>query len=139
MPLKDCQFIKISPDDIFRPALPIRIINPHTNKSFFSYGIIDTGADECAIPAEIASILGHKLDAGIKKDISTGNGITAAYSHTTKFEVFHSNTLDLALTINNTPVDFLPNLHVILIGVKNFLGNYVLNIDYPRERFSIFN
>jgi len=139
MPLKDCTFIKISPDDILRPALPIRIINPHTNKSFFSYGIIDTGADECAIPAEVASILGHRLDAGKRKDISTGNGITAAYSHTTKFEVYHPNSLKLALIINNTPVDFLPNLHVILIGVKNFLSNYILKIDYPEKRFSIFS
>ncbi|HBM15365.1 MAG TPA: hypothetical protein DD381_03335 [Lentisphaeria bacterium] len=106
MPLKDCSFIRINPDDILRPALPIKIINPHTGKSFISYGIIDTGADECAIPADIAFILGHKLEEGNKKEISTGNCITAAYSHTTKFEVYHPDTLNLALTINDTPIDF---------------------------------
>ena len=42
--------------------LPIRIVNSHDPSKFYStYGIIDTGADECAIPAAIAPILGHDL------------------------------------------------------------------------------
>ena len=50
MPLKDCPFSKLSGADIPRPILPIKIINPHTGLSYTTFGIIDTGADECAVP-----------------------------------------------------------------------------------------
>jgi len=31
----------------------------------------------------------------------------------------------------------MPNLGIVLLGVNNFLGNFVLNIDYPQKVFSI--
>ena len=139
MPIRDCPFIQLSPQDIPRPILPIKIINPHTGDEFTTYGIIDTGADECAIPAGIASIVGHNLQAGTTKSIKTGNGVTTAYAHTTKFEIFHPVTSALAYTIPDTPIDFLPNLHVVLLGVKNFLSRFILEVDYPRKVFSIRN
>ena len=109
MPIENCPFT-VCNGDVFRPLLPIRILNPHTNMSFQSYGLIDTGADECAIPAGYAPILGHNLQAGNVKHINTGNGITIAYSHTIKFELFHPVTHNLLFTLPDTPIDFLPNL-----------------------------
>lgn len=137
MPIRDCPFIQLNPQDIPRPILPIRIVNPHTGNEFSTYGIIDTGADECAIPASIASILGHNLQTGTTKYINTGNGVTTAYAHTTIFEIFHPVTGELAYTIPDTPIDFLPNLHVVLVGVNSFLSKFILEIDYPRQVFSI--
>ena len=137
MPLKDCPFLKLSKEDIPRPLLPINIINPHTGLSYATFGIIDTGADECAIPAGIASILGHNLQAGPVKTIGTGNGETIAFAHTTKFEIYHPLSFKLAYTIQDTPIDFMPNLHVILLGVNSFLNEFILNIDYPRNVFSV--
>ena len=137
MPLKDCPFLKLSKEDIPRPLLPINIINPHTGLSYATFGIIDTGADECAIPAGIASILGHNLQAGSVKTIGTGNGETIAFAHTTKFEIYDPLSFKLAYTILDTPIDFMPNLHVVLLGVNSFLSKFVLNIDYPRKVFSI--
>ncbi|MBU2623722.1 MAG: hypothetical protein KKD92_15545 [Proteobacteria bacterium] len=43
----------------------------------------------------------------------------------------------LAYTIKDTPIDFMPNLHVLLLGVNSFLGKFILNIDYPGKIFSI--
>ncbi len=137
MPLRDCPFLDCGGQ--YRAVLPIRIINPHTGKHLNTLGIIDTGADECAIPAQMAPILGHNLQAGITKTISTGNGRTAAYSHTTRFEIFHPGTGQLAYTIDDTPIDFLPNLNVVLLGVNSFLSRFVLRIDYPNIIFSISN
>jgi len=65
---------------------------PHTGKAHRAVGIVDTGADECAMPAFVAKILGHNLSAGKTKQIKTGNGITNAYSHTTRLEIFHPTT-----------------------------------------------
>jgi hypothetical protein len=134
MPLRDCPFTLHN--GVYRPVLPISIVNPHTGMSHKTYGILDTGADECAVPASFAPLLGHNLQAGGTKTLLTGNGPTTAYTHTTRFEVFHPKG-GLAYTINDTPIDFMPNLHVVLLGVKSFLSRFILHIDYPRKVFSI--
>jgi hypothetical protein len=131
MPILNCPFTA------GRPFLPLRIINPHTGKAHRAVGIVDTGADECAVPAFVARILGHDLSAGKMKQIKTGNGITNAYSHTTRLEIFHPRTNQLLYTIMDTPIDFLPNLHVVLLGVNSFLSKFILSIDYPKKVFSI--
>ena len=136
MPLFDCPFT-LYQDGIYRPTLQIRIINPHTGMSQRTYGIIDTGADECAVPASYAGLLGHALKAGNQKNVSTGNGEAVAYTHTTKFEIFNPSTGRVAYTIQDAPIDFLENLHVILLGVHSFLSNFILRIDYPHKIFSI--
>jgi hypothetical protein len=136
MPLTDCPFT-LWADGIYRPTLQIRIINPHSGLSQRGYGIIDTGADECAVPASYANLLGHDLQAGRQKTVSTGNGETIAYAHTTKFEIFSPSTGQVVHTINDAPIDFMPNLHVILLGVHSFLSDFILRIDYPHKIFSI--
>ena len=130
MALINIPFTKLDPNDISRPWLQITIKNPHTNKSLRTSGMIDTGADEFALPASFAAILGHDLQAGQIKQINTGNGTTTAYSHITSIEIDD-------MVIKNVLIDFLPNLSTVLIGVKNFLGNFILTIDYPAQKFSL--
>ena len=94
------------------------------------HSLIDTGADECAFPASFAPLLGHNLQAGQLKKISTGNGITIAYSHTTRIIIEGFSTQDVL-------VDFMPNLNIPLLGVKSFLSNFILTVDYPNKQFSL--
>jgi predicted aspartyl protease len=101
-----------------------------------AYGLIDTGADECALPASYASLLGHNLQAGVERTIQTGNGSTTAYSHTTSITILNFQG-ESAITIDETLIDFMPNLHVVLLGVKNFLSRFILTINYPSQTFSI--
>lgn len=137
MPINDCPF-SVYFDGLYRPILPIKIINPHTQLGLRTWGIIDTGADECAIPASKAPLLGHKLQAGKSKTINTGNGETVAYTHTTTFEIYHPEAENKLLhKIENTPIDFLPNLNVVLLGVNSFLSKFILTVDYPQQKFSI--
>jgi len=136
MPVRDCPFSHFG-NGIYHPILGLKIINPHTGKYSQTFGFIDTGADECAIPAELATLLGHNLQAGKTKNVTTGNGVTVAYSHITKFELFHPVTGQLLHTVADTPIDFLPNLHVVLLGVNNFLSRFILHVDYPKKTFSI--
>ncbi len=35
------------------------------------------------------------------------------------------------------PFDFMPNLFTPLLGVRNFLNNFILTIDYPNKTFSL--
>jgi clan AA aspartic protease len=116
--------------DIARPYLPVTIINPENQKEINVYALVDTGADECALPASFASPLGHNLQSGQQKKINTGNGITIAYSQTVIVNAFNFST-------ENVLVDFMPNLHIPLLGVRSFLNNFTLKIDYPNKVFSI--
>jgi len=136
MPIRSCPFTNCG-NGIYRPALGVSIINPHTSKAFRTIGIIDTGADECAVPAALAPLLDHNLQLGNTKQVNTGNGVTAAYSHMTKFEIYHPATGEHLHTVPDTPIDFMPNLHVVLLGVNSFLSRFILHIDYPKKVFSI--
>ena len=106
MVLVDIPFLRFGKNDIARPWLPTTIVNPHSGKQADIYGLIDTGADECALPA------------------------TYAYAHTVQLKI-------KGLKTRRTLIDFLPNLQVPLLGMKNFLANFILTIDYPRSRFSL--
>lgn len=130
MLVKDYPFVKARSGDIARPYLPITIINPENQKEINVFALIDTGADECAFPSSFALPLEHNLQSGYQKKISTGNGVTIAYSHTVCIKTFDFMTEEVL-------IDFMPNLHIPLLGVKNFLGNFILNIDYPNKKFSI--
>ena len=143
MPIQNFPFLRPYTNDLKkRPWLPIIVHNPHKNQTIPTFGLIDTGADECAFPALYADMLGHNLTSGEPKQISTGNGQTTAYQHTCKVEVLDSNLLlenqqEIAYTIEETLIDFMPNLHCVLLGVGTFLSNFILTIDYPKEVFSI--
>ncbi|MFC1496046.1 hypothetical protein ACFL52_01375 [Candidatus Margulisiibacteriota bacterium] len=130
MDFSNIPFSKLTQNDSARPWLQIQIINPENNRRLKVLGLIDTGADECALPARYAPLLGHNLEKGVVKDINTGNGKTIAYSHTVKI-VFKDQL------IGETLVDFLPNLHIPLLGVKSFLNNFRLTVDYPEQLFSL--
>jgi len=123
-------FIKITSDSPARAILPVVLKDPATNQEMRTFGIIDTGADDCAFPASFALITGHNLGAGIVKEVNTGNGITIAYSHTISLEVD-------GYKIENILIDFMPNLFIPLLGVQNFLKNFVLTVDYPKQTFSL--
>lgn len=128
MPVRNYPFSATRPGDIARPYLPVTIINHDSGKHLKVFALIDTGADECALPATFATVLGHNLQAGQQRKINTGNGVTVAYSHTTRIVIEGFATQDVL-------IDFMLNLSVPLLGVKSFLGNFVLTIDYPNKTF----
>ena len=129
MLIQNYPFLIIRPGDTARPYLPVTIINPDSNKQIKVYALIDTGADECAFPASFAPLLGHNLLAGQPKKVSTGNGVTIAYSHITRIIIEEFSTQDVL-------IDFMPNLYFPLLGVRSFLGNFILTVDYPNKVFS---
>jgi predicted aspartyl protease len=130
MPVRNYPFSVIRPGDVARPYLPIAILNPNSGIRINVYALIDTGADECAFPASFAPLLGHDLQSGPEKRVTTGNGITIAYSHTNRIIVEGFSTQDVL-------IDFMPNLYTPLLGVKSFLSNFILKVDYPQKTYSL--
>jgi predicted aspartyl protease len=70
MPIRNYPFSITRPGDIARPYLPVTIINPDTQRQIRVFGLVDTGADECAFPASFAPILGHNLQAGQQRMVN---------------------------------------------------------------------
>ena len=130
MLVEDYPFTATRPGDMARPYLPVTIINPENGKQLNVFALLDTGADECAFPASFAAPLGHNLQAGYQKKVSTGNGITTAYAHTLCLETH-------GIKIESVLIDFMPNLNVVLLGVKSFLSNFVLTVNYKKSVFSL--
>ena len=130
MPIRNYPFSIARPGDIARPYLPITIINSSARKQLKVFALIDTGADECAFPASFAPLLGHNIQSGQQRKISTGNGITTAYSHTNRIEIEGFTTREVL-------IDFMSNLNIPLLGVRSFLNSFVLTIDYPNKTFSL--
>ncbi len=142
MPIKNHPFID-PVDGCLRPMLWVRVTNPHTHiQNPPVLAIVDTGADECALPAEIAFRLGHTLDAVPRKEVMTAGGKTWAYSHTSTIEVLDRlpdgrPANNVLYTIPNKTIDFTVGLKSFILGTKHFLDQFVLRIDYTQRIFSI--
>jgi len=119
-------FAATLPGEILRPLVPVKISNPETMQNIEVFALVDSGADECALPASFASILGHNLEKGEIRQVNTGNGVTTVYSHKTQIEM-----LDFSTGI--TVLDYMPNLSTPLLGVKSFLSQFILTLDFPEK------
>jgi len=141
MPIKDYPFTPVTPSHA-RPMLWIRVTNPHTNTKVVMQALLDTGADSCAFPADTAEQLGHNLRSAPATVVFTASGQTEAFAHTSRVDILEMRPDGLAgnkvlYTIDDTPIDFIQGCDDFLLGVRDFLEEFVLTIDYPRQRFSI--
>jgi predicted aspartyl protease len=130
MPTYTYPFVVTRPGDPARPYLPVTIVNPTANRRVSVYALIDTGADECALPAGFAVVLGHHLEAGETREVNTGNGSSIAYAHTTVIEAVGFSTKSVLL-------DYMPNLTTPLSGARSYLSTLRLTVDYPAKQFSL--
>ncbi|HBG25554.1 MAG: hypothetical protein A2Y10_05120 [Planctomycetes bacterium GWF2_41_51] len=142
MPINNFPFLRLSPSSPLRPVLFTKIVYPNTGLMLDEPAIIDTGADICAAPAELAEDLGIDLERGIPKPVSTGNGVAVAFTHICRIEVYHTANLlkgcsDIVYKMVDISVDFMPDLPFVLLGTKDFLGQFCLIADYPSKLFSV--
>lgn len=144
MPIRNYPFIALNRNTLPRPFLIVRVTNPATGASLRTLGLVDTGADDCAMPAPFAQHLGLNLTQGNVRTIGTGNGPATAYTHICNIEIFDTvqcfkNIEQIVHSITNAPVDFMLSLHCTLLGVRSFLGAFHLKINYPGQILSITN
>ena len=142
MPIKDYPFTSIEPDQPRRPMLWVRVVNPATKRAIIALAIVDTGADDCVFPADTATQLGYKLKVGTRKEIRTASGTAYAYTHKSRVDILERlpNGMwgnKILYTIRNRPIDFAQGCEAFLLGRSNFLSNFVVTIDYPRQVLSI--
>ena len=128
MKIYEFEFKRLTPVAVARPYISVTLSNPVARQSIMVYALVDTGADECALPASFASLLGHHREKGVQKKIETGNGMTVAYAHTSRISMRDFSTDDIL-------IDYMPNLMTPLLGVHSFLSHFILTIDYPSQKF----
>jgi hypothetical protein len=92
MPISNYPFSKNEKILFSLPILPIRIINPHNGFDYLTWGLIDTGAANSAIPEHIAKTLGHDIRS-VKPIPGFGaSGNFDTYPHTFKIDIFKMNS-----------------------------------------------
>lgn len=132
------------PDDVPRPSLYLRIINPHKNLHTEPIlAQIDTGSDMCCFPSDIAIQLGHELESVEPVTIITPSGEGIAFPHTTVLEILEKEEATgepgerVLYTTDEKLIHFVKNGKDFYLGVEDFLEEFVLNINYPYRIFSI--
>ena len=145
MPIVNYPFQAMIPGARRRPILPLRIRNPDpdSGQDFDTWGMIDTGADRIFIPSQIAEVINHNVVFGDPKSIITASGNTTAYEHTCEIQIFamgQNGQVDygnMRITIPPKHIWVLPDLDKVILGVDDFLADYILTIDYPNQMFSV--
>lgn len=138
MPIENFPLLRRGIDAPYQPLLRLRIVNPDNGFDLQLYGLIDTGADECSLPGWCASKLGYELKAVQPKEVLGVGGSGEAYPHTCIIEV-QDLSGSIVMSLGPCEFDFVDQWaeSMAVIGVKNFLKDFVLTIDYPQKRFSI--
>ncbi len=120
------------------PILNIKIVNPDTKLSLSTKGIKAPEVRECAITASAGGLFGHQLAGkGESMEIHSINIKVMGYSYKATIEILKPNSDELLYRIQNVPVNFVPIVTNNLLGVKGFLENFVLNVNYPAKNFPL--
>lgn len=134
-------FTQESPETFARPLLDIVIKNPSNKKFVKALGLIDTGADRCALPPYIAKLLGYDLKTGKHDRVITAKKMADVYAHPTiiTFDHFPSNPASgvAQFSTGEVMVNYQEDLQISLLGAEDFLSNFVLTIDYKKREFSL--
>ena len=128
-----------------KPFMPIEISTPAhiALPPQYAFGLADTGAAVCSIPAEFAPLLNHNLRRVKAASIQGAGSIVQGFPHTVRLRALAmglNGKVNYAATVFDTsaiPVHFVPGLPCVLIGVKDFLEYFVLTVDYTRQTFSL--
>lgn len=119
----------------YRPVIPVKLTNPATGQSLPVLAWIDSGADSCIFPSNMAEIIGHNLTKGDKIE-PRGYGSTniPAYLHTNNLllvDGFGTRSEWRSSTYFSAGIEGHG-----LLGLKGFFSHFKVDIDY-RNRIII--
>lgn len=91
-------------EGISRPVIPIVIRNTRTGASVRYFALVDSGADMCILPGELAELIGIDIAAGERFTVS---GVVAG---ATRPYYMHQVEVDVGGARKVTLVGFMPEL-----------------------------
>lgn len=122
------------------PYLPVRITNPHSGKFVVTYALIDTGAEACVFPAELAVMLDHDFKGkGVVFDEIIGiSGPGTVYMHTFNLEILLPNRQDVLKSFERILVKCRDQEQIpSVLGVGDCLRHFRITIDYLKQATTI--
>lgn len=126
---------------VYRPFVPIRIINPLDNINILLYGLLDTGADECIFPKFICEATNHNLkgEGVISSDSQgVGQGSVTNWKHTFIIELLTPDKKTVFWRSKQNLIGCLDHDSAPpLLGFKNFMVNFRITFNYPTKRIII--
>lgn len=146
MPIIDYPLRSVGSLGELRAFLPLKVTSLKTNISYEVEGVVDPGAGTTLIPYYIANELGFDITTGKQVIAPTAGGELLVYFHACKIQVLSiddDGNVDSSDVIINLPTNYFAFSSkekfppVLLLGIKDFLEQYVLTFDYPRRVFSI--
>ena len=123
-----------------RTVLPFRITNVKTAASAVVWGLVDTGADATLFPSDLAVALGHSLKGdGVKSSMTSGieQRPVSTYKHTFRLELLNSTRKRTVWAASSVQVDCAESNPPVLLGVRDFLCNFKLTVNYLSENLSL--
>lgn len=117
------------------PYLPVRITNPHSGKALTTIALVDTGADACVFPADLAAMLEHNFQAAgvYSTDVVGVSGPGTVYKHTFNFEILMPNQQDVLVSFDHVLVNCIDQEISPLLGVCDCLCRFKVTVDFPRQ------
>jgi hypothetical protein len=122
--------------------VPLVVVNPQTMQQESFHCLIDTGADSCVFCKWVCDETGHNfLGAGVKEENigAIGGGKVPTAFHT--FGI-HLLSPDLSSTVWQCDPQLIRCVdtteHQNVVGVRDFLRNFRIDIDYPSENFTLY-
>jgi len=141
MPIHNYPFTPMG--DVARPMLWVRLsAETGRKKTKPLLAKVDTGADACFFPADVAIELGYELRSVEPVMIESSTGQGTAMPHTSIVDVLEmlpdGSPGEIVLChVARVPVYFVENGTSFLLGAKSFLDQFVLKVDYREQTFSL--
>ena len=124
-----------------RPLVPILLINPDTGQRIRVDALIDTGADACSFPKHLADITGHNLKgSNVESSVSSGIGGVEikTWKHSFLIGLLDPTSNRVLKWTNKQLIDcFDHNNAPPLLGSKNFLKDFIIEINYPYKEIKL--
>ena len=133
-------FFKIS-DEIYRPWIPIQIVNPKNNEFVSTMALLDTGADHCVFPKFAADqtkldLKGEALDSeelqGLAKDK------IKVWKHSFRIHLQSPDRKSIVWKSKDLVVGCVEHDNIPpILGFSNFMCNFKITLNHATKKILI--
>ncbi len=133
-------FFKIS-SELFRPWIPISIINPANSKHINVMALLDTGADHCVFPKLVADQLGLDLKgAALSGEVMQGlaENKIEVWKHNFRIELQSADRKQIIWRGKETIIGCVEHDKIPpILGFSNFMCNFKITFNHATRKILI--
>lgn len=133
-------FFKIS-DDIFRPWVPVKIVNPENNTSVVAMALLDTGADHCVFPKMVADqgkidLKGAALSSEVMQGLAESK--IEVWKHNFRVELLNPERTKSIWKSKDMVVGCVDHDNIPpILGFSNFMCHFKITFNHSTKKIII--